>query len=51
LTTGAFFRAERNNVVITETQKFGDVTPHHHAAVWRRKCGDEQTMITPGDRT
>src|SRR5437588_3364468 len=51
LATGAFFRAERNDVVITETQKFGDMTPHHHATVWRRPRGDDQTMITPGDRT
>ena len=32
LATGALFRAEGNDVVIRETQKFRNMTPHHHAA-------------------
>src|SRR5207244_12744040 len=51
LATGALFRAEGNDVVIRETQKFRNVTPHHHATVWCRQRRDEQAMVTPGDRT
>jgi hypothetical protein len=51
LATGALFRTEGNDVVIRETQKFRNVTPHHHATVRRRQRGNEQAMVTPGDRT
>src|SRR6478609_6014659 len=51
LTTGAFFGAEGNDIVIRKTQEFGNVTPHHHATVRRRQRGNEQAVITPGNRT
>src|SRR5213080_3282296 len=31
LTAGAFFTAECNHILGTETQEFRDVTPHHHS--------------------
>src|SRR5437868_20163 len=49
LPAGAFFGAERDDIVIRETQEFRNVTPHHHATVRRWQSGDEQTMITAGD--
>src|SRR5438477_698726 len=36
LTAGALLAAERNDFLITETQKFRDVAPHDHASVRRR---------------
>src|SRR5207244_10433492 len=49
LPAGAFFSAERDDIVIRETQEFRNVTPHHDATVWCWQSGDEQTMITAGD--
>src|SRR6266403_3164660 len=49
LTAGAFFAAQRNNIVIAEAEKFRNVVPHDHATEWRGQCGDEQAMITTRD--
>src|SRR5436190_2176521 len=49
LSAGAFLPAERNDIVIAEPEKFGDMTPHHHASKRRGQCRDEQSMITPCD--
>ena len=35
LPAGAFFSAERDDIVIRETQEFRNVTPHHDATVRR----------------
>src|SRR6266446_2816686 len=51
LTTGAFLRAERNQIMVTEAEKFRYVTPHHNAPERRRQCRDEQSMIATRDRT
>src|SRR5437588_12994010 len=51
LTAGAFFGAERDDIVIREAQEFRNVTPHYHATVRRWQGGDEQPMITAGDCT
>ena len=49
LSAGAFLAAERNDIVSAEPEKFGDMTPHHHAPKWRGQCRDQQSMITPCD--
>src|SRR5256885_12552103 len=45
LSAGAFFRAERNDVILAEAEKFRYVIPHHDPSERSRQRRDEQSMI------
>ena len=51
LTAGAFLAAERNGLVVIETEVLGDLTPHHHTTMWRGQGGDKEAVISASDRT
>src|SRR5205823_9813772 len=51
LTAGAFLPAERNGLVVIETEVLGDLTPHHHTTMWRGQGGDKEAVISASDRT
>src|SRR6266513_5655905 len=46
LSAGTLFRAKRDDVIVTEAEKFGYVIPHHDPSERSRQSGDEQSMIT-----
>ena len=49
LSAGTFFRAKRDDVIVTEAEKFRYVIPHHDPSERSRQSGDEQSMITTRD--
>src|SRR5205823_1900968 len=49
LAAGPFFRAKRDDVIVTEAEKFRHVIPHHDPSERPRQSGDEQSMITTRD--